>query len=211
MNCQLTKNFSGKKLPKQRTNKGSVWCGRRSQRTPPVWARVHALGRRRLLPPPQPLGDRMSDIDWNVELRKIVREYDGLPPERSRTQIRLQKIQEIVARDRLRGRLDEQLAVVGFWVRFALVGVLAFSLFGWPYGHRCGFPLVAFLLANVTVIAAGLALAVETWREQMVRAFLLSTLFVATAWTMIAVHTLPRFGYAPFGETNTAWSCPAKG
>ena len=163
------------------------------------------------LPPPSPLGDRMSDIDWNVELRKIVREYDGLPPERSRTQIRLQKIQEIVARDRLRGRLDEQLAVVGFWVRFALVGVLAFSLFGWPYGHRCGFPLVAFLLANVTVIAAGLALAVETWREQMVRAFLLSTLFVATAWTMIAVHTLPRFGYAPFGETNTAWSCPAKG
>ena len=148
----------------------------------------------------------MSDIDWNVELRKIVREYDGLPPERSRTQVRLQKIQEIVARD----RLNEQLAVVGFWVRFVLVGVLAVSLFWWPYGHRCGFPLVAFLLANVTVIVAGLVLAVQTWREQMVRAFILSTLFVVTAWTVIAVHTLPRLGYAPFGEMHTAWSCTAK-
>jgi len=153
----------------------------------------------------------MSDIDWNVELRKIVREYDGLPPERSRTQIRLQKIQEIVARDRARDRFNEQVAVVGFWVRFALVAVLTLSLFWWPYGHRCGFPLVAFLLANLTVVAAGLVLAVQTWREQLVWPFIVSTLFVATAWTVIAVHTLPRFGYAPFGESNTAWSCPAKG
>lgn len=161
-------------------------------------------------PPRTPPHARMSDIDWNVELRKIVREYDGLPPERSRTQIRLQKIQEIVARDRALGRLNDQLTVVAFWVRYVLVGVLTLSLFWWPYGHRCGFPLVAFLLANVIVIAAGLVLAVETFREQMVRAFILSTLFVATAWTVIAVHTLPRLGYNPLGATHIAWSCTAK-
>jgi hypothetical protein len=148
----------------------------------------------------------MSDVNWNVELRKIVREYDGLPPERSRTQIRLQKIQEIVARD----RFNERLAVVGFWVRFGLVAVLTFSLFWWPYGQRCGFPLVAFLLANVTVIAAGLTLSVQTWRDRMTRPFIVSTLFVATAWTVIALHTLPRFGYATLGKTNTAWRCTAK-
>ena len=157
----------------------------------------------------------MSEIDWNVELRKIVREYDGLPPEpppssrkraRSRTQIRLEKIQEIVARD----RFNERLAVVGFWVRFGLVAVLTFSLFWWPYGHRCGFPLVAFLLANATVIVAGLALSAQTWRDRMTRPFIVSTLFVATAWTVIALHTVPRLGYAPLGETNTAWSCSAK-
>jgi len=148
----------------------------------------------------------MSDVDWNVELRKIVREYDGLPPERSRTQIRLQKIQEIVARD----RINERLAVVGFWTRFVLVAVLTLSLFWWPYGHQCGFPLVAFLLANVTVIVAGLTLAVETWRDRMAWAFIISTLCAATAWTVIAVHTLPRLGYAPLDEANTAWSCSAK-
>ena len=147
----------------------------------------------------------MSDVDWNVELRKIVREYDGLPPERSRTQIRLQKIQEIVARD----RFNERLAAIGFWVRFVLVAVLTVSLFWWPYGHRCGFPLAAYLMANVTVIVAGLALAVQTWRERMTWPFVLSTVFVGTAWTVIALHTLPRLGYAPLGETNPAWSCIA--
>lgn len=148
----------------------------------------------------------MSDeINWNIELRKIVREYDGLPPERSRTQIRLQKIQEIVARD----RLNERLAVFGFWLRFALVPVLTLSLFWWPYGHRCGFPLVAFLMANVTVIAAAVSLAVQTWRDHVAWVFLVSTLCAATAWTVIAVHTLPRVGYAPLGETFTTWTCPA--
>lgn len=148
----------------------------------------------------------MSDINWNIEIRKIVREYDGLPPERSRTQIRLERIREIVARD----RFNERLAVIGFWVRFALVAVLTIALFWWPYGHRCGFPLIAFLLANMTAIVAALTLAVQTWRERMLRPFILSAIFAATAWTVIAVHTLPRFGYAPVGETNTAWSCPAK-
>ena len=147
----------------------------------------------------------MSDVDWNVELRKIVREYDGLPPERSRTQVRLQKIQEIVARD----RFNERLAIIGFWVRFVLVAVLTFSLFWWPYGHRCGFPLVAYLLANVTAIVAALTLAVQTWRARMTWPFVVSTLCAATAWTVIALHTLPRLGYAPLGETNTSWSCVA--
>lgn len=163
----------------------------------------------RAAPPNSPShnpGDRMSDpIDWNVELRKIVREYDGLPAERSRTQIRLQKIQEIVARD----RFEERLAVVGFWFRFALVPVLTLSLFWWPYGHRCGFPLVAFLLAHVTAIAAALAVSVQTWRDRTAWAFVVSTLCAATAWTVIATHTLPRWGYAPLGETATTWACTA--
>jgi hypothetical protein len=145
----------------------------------------------------------MSDINWNVELRKIVREYDGLPPERSRTQIRLQKIQEIVARD----RLDERFAVLAFWLRLVLAATLTFSLFWWPYGHRCGFPLVAFLLANVVAIVAAVTLGVETWRERMVWPFLASTLFAVTAWTVIAAHVLPRMGYAPSGETSPGWSC----
>ena len=148
----------------------------------------------------------MSDqINWNVELRKIVREYDGLPAERSRTQIRLQKIQEIVARD----RFNERLAVFGFWFRFALVAVLTLSLFWWPYGHQCGFPLVAFLLAHATVIAASLTLAVQMWRDRTAWAFVVSTLCAATAWTVIATHTLPRLGYAPLGETTATWTCIA--
>lgn len=145
----------------------------------------------------------MSDIDWNVELRKIVREYDGLPAERSRTQIRLQKIQEIVARD----RLSERLSLVGVWARLALVAGLTISLFWWPYGHGCGGPLAAFLLSNTMVIVGGVVLAVRAWRDRTAWLFAGSTACLLVAWTVIALHTLPRLGYSPAGGTSAAWSC----
>jgi hypothetical protein len=66
----------------------------------------------------------VSGINWSVELRKIEREYDGLPPSRSRTQIRLQKVQEIIAR----GRLEERLTAIGVWLQLVLVGSLGLSL-----------------------------------------------------------------------------------
>lgn len=145
----------------------------------------------------------MSDIDWTVELRKIEREYDGLPPERTRTQIRLEKIREITAKE----RFQERLALIGVWARLALVGILALSLFGWPYRHDCGFPLAAFLASQLMVIVAGAALAVRTWRERLVWPFAGSILFATVAWTVIALHTLPRAGYPSQARVPNGWSC----
>ena len=145
----------------------------------------------------------MSDIDWTVELRKIEREYQGLPPERSRTQIRLEKIREITAKE----RFQERLAMVGIWARLILVAVLAISLFWWPYGHNCGFPLAAFLGSQLVVIVAGAALATRTWRERLAWPFAGATLFAVVAWTVIAVHTLPRLGYPTATPTRGGWSC----
>jgi hypothetical protein len=147
----------------------------------------------------------VSDINWNVELRKIEREFTGQPPERTRTQIRLQKIQEIAAKD----RFLEQLALVGLWAQVALVAVLALSLFWWPYGRSCGFPLVAFLLSNVTVIVGGVALCLRAWRERMPWIFGTAAACMVLAWTVIALHALPRFGYSPAGGTSAGWSCSA--
>src|SRR5215510_13009013 len=148
---------------------------------------MHALPRSRLLPS-NPSGDRMSDIDWNLELRKIEREYDGLPPERSRTQLRLQKIQEIAAKD----RFYERLAVLGIWARLALIAVLGLSLFWWPYGSHCGMPLTGYLLSNVVVIVGAGSLAIHGWRERMLGLFVGSAGRVVVAWTVIAVNVLPR-------------------
>lgn len=145
----------------------------------------------------------MSDIDWTVELRKIEREYDGLPPERSRTQIRLQKIREITAKE----RFQERLAIIGLWAQLVLVGVLAVSLFFWPYGHDCGFRLAAFLASHLMVIVAGVAIALRTWHDRLAWPFIGSTLFVVVAWTVIALHTLPRFGYPTGTPAHSAWSC----
>lgn len=148
----------------------------------------------------------MSDIDWKVELRKIEREFDGLPPERSRTQIRLQRIQEAVTKN----RLAERLSLVGIWVRLVLVAALTLSVFWWPYGRDCGLPLVAFLSANMIVIVGALALAVRTWRDRMAGVFTASALCAVVAWTIIAAHTLPRLGYSPLGGTAAGWSCTTR-
>jgi len=147
----------------------------------------------------------VSEIDWNVELRKIEREFTGLPPERTRTQLRLQKIQEITAKERVR----ERLTLVGIWTRLVLVAALTVALFWWPYGHNCGMPLAGFLLSNATAIVGGSVLAVRGWRDRMVWVFAGSAACVAVAWTVIALHTLPRLGYSPAGGTTAEWSCTA--
>ena len=147
----------------------------------------------------------MSDIDWNHELRKIEREYDGLPPERSRTQLRLQKIQEIAAKD----RFLERLSLIGFWARIVLIAALGVSLFWWPYGRHCGMPLAGYLISNAVVIVGALSLAVRGWRDRLPWAFVCSTLCVGLGWTIIALNVLPRFGYAPAGGTSAAWRCEA--
>jgi uncharacterized membrane protein len=145
----------------------------------------------------------VSDIDWNLELRKIVREYDGLPAEHSRTQLRLQKIREIAAKD----RFLERVSLIGIWVRLILIAALGVSLFWWPYGRHCGMPLAGYLISNGVVIIGALSLAIRTWRDRLSWAFLCSTLCVCLAWTVIALNVLPRLGYAPVGGTSAAWSC----
>jgi len=145
----------------------------------------------------------VSHVDWGVELRKIERQVAGLPPERTRTQIRLQRIQEMVARE----RFDERLALVGIWVRLVLVGALATALYWWPYGRDCGFPLVAFLVSQSMVIVGGLSLAIRTWRDRLVWPFLGSALFIISAWTVLALQTLPRLGYSMSPPTSVDWTC----
>lgn len=121
--------------------------------------------------------NHVSEIDRNVEFRKITRELDGLPPERTRTQVRLERIQEIVAKD----RFNERLVLIGIWARLVLITALVLSLFWWPYGHRCGFPLAAYLISNAVVIVGGVTLAVRGWRDRMVPVFVGSALCIAIA------------------------------
>ena len=166
------------------------------------------------------IDDPVSDapIDWSIELPKIVREYDGLPPEPARprprpqpqpqrrrpskTEFRMERIQEIAAKYEFYDRL----AALAVWPRLFLVATLAVSLFWWPYSY-CGFPLVAFLISNLMAMVGGCALTVRTWRDRMVWAFAGSMLVVVLAWTVIAMHTLPRFGYTPAGGTAAGWTC----
>jgi hypothetical protein len=153
----------------------------------------------------------VSEIDWNIELRKIEREYDGLPPEppqlpkrRSpKTEFRLERIQEIATKYEFYDRL----AVIGVWTRLVLIATLTVSLFWWPYGRDCGFPLVAFLVSNAMAIVGGTSLAVRTRRDRMLWPFVASALVITVASSVIAMHALPRLGYSPDGVTAAGWSC----
>ena len=153
----------------------------------------------------------MSEIDWDIELRKIVREYEGLPPEpaqppkrrSSKTEFRLERIQEIATKYEFYDRLS----VIGVWARLVLLATLTVSLFWWPYGRGCGFPLFAFLVSYAMAIVGGASLAVRTWRDRTVWPFAASALVIMVAWTVIAMHALPRLGYTPAGVATAEWSC----
>jgi hypothetical protein len=143
----------------------------------------------------------MTHINWNAELRKIKRDYDrdfdGILPERTNKQIASQP------------QLSERMSLVVIWAQLVLVAGLAVALFWWPYGHQCGLPLVGLLGSNAMVIVGGIALCVRSWQGRMPLVFSGSALAIVAAWTVIALHTVPRLGYAPAGGTAAAWYCPA--
>ena len=153
-------------------------------------------------------------MNWNTQRPRTVRDRAGLHPKGastqrprrpSKTEFRLARIQEISAKYAFYDRLS----VIGVWTRLVLVAALTVSLFWWPYGRDCGFGLVAFLGSNATAIVAGLSLSARTWRDRTPWPFSGSLLFVGLAWTVIALHALPRLGYPGSGATSAGWYCAA--
>src|SRR5476651_1565311 len=71
----------------------------------------------------------VSEIDWNVELRKVEREFDGLPPALSPAEVRAKLAAE---REELRKQNATGNAVVT-WARLLLVVSLIVALKSWPY------------------------------------------------------------------------------
>ena len=66
----------------------------------------------------------MSEIDWATELKKIEREYDGLPPEPTLAELTRRRAAERREQERLR---DSSLKV-GAWGRAMLVLALAAAI-----------------------------------------------------------------------------------
>lgn len=144
----------------------------------------------------------MSDIDWKTELRKIEREYDGLPPEPSPAVQRMKREAEQETRDRISRR----------WVLVRLVPVLALSvaILFWPYHARCGAGLAGYLGAVVAMMAGGLWIATLAWRHRMPMTHALSVLVMVWGLAMTAREVLPREGYARLDVQRASWKCQAQ-
>jgi undecaprenyl pyrophosphate phosphatase UppP len=146
----------------------------------------------------------MSEINWDAELRKIDREYSGLPPEPSPASVKakreLERRQQ-EERDQRRGR-------VGVYARLVLVAVLSVAIVFWPYPTRCGQGLYGFLGAVSAVVIGGFWIAVLTWRWRMPRTHILAAVAILWGIAIAASQVLPRIGYAKTDADHpVGWSC----
>lgn len=149
----------------------------------------------------------LSEINWATELRKIEREYDGLPPEPSPAEQR----QRRDAERRERERQEARTASFGIYFRLTLILCLAISIAGWPYHTDCGLSLWTYLTAVVILIAGGIWTAAATWQYRAPRRHLIALAVVLWGLTLGASQILPRVGYAvPAPDRPSTWSCSAE-
>jgi hypothetical protein len=146
-------------------------------------------------------------VNWKQELRKVEREFVGLPPEPTADQIREWRLQD----ERIARRRDEVNGAVGAWTRFFLVAALAGGLHFWPYARECGIGLYGYLGAEGAVVVGGLWVAVCSWRRRAPWAHAAAFVMVLVGLSLVALDVLPRAGYArPNPLTPERWAC-AKG
>lgn len=149
----------------------------------------------------------MTVIDWNSELRRIEREFDGLPPEPTNAARRARRIDELRAREAAALRN----AVVGTGARLVLVTALLAAVFWWPYASRCGFPLVALVAAQAMIVIGALWVAAHTWRHHFAAAHVAACVLAVAGLALVALEVLPRTGRVRIdGVHASGWTCPVE-
>lgn len=147
----------------------------------------------------------MADDDWSTKLKKIEREFQGLPPEPSPAFKKLQSEEERRAQERAKQRVAAMGAGARLILVFALFGALAI----WPYENSCGSGLFGYLGAEAAIVAGGLWVAFTTWRARLPKMHAFSLLIVLVGLVMIAAEVLPRTGYATVDPKHPpAFWCP---
>ncbi|HSL70193.1 MAG TPA: hypothetical protein VK864_08110, partial [Longimicrobiales bacterium] len=101
----------------------------------------------------------MSEIDWKTELKKIEREFDGLPPEPTPDELKARRL----AVNRTQQVKQTQNAVLLVWARLVLVGALTAAVSFWPYSRACGFGLYAYMAAAGVIVLGGLWVSIYGW------------------------------------------------
>ena len=94
----------------------------------------------------------------------------------------------------------------GIWARVGLGVLLGVALTQWPYGRACGGLLLLYLIAAVTLIAAGVWAALGSWKGRLGFAHVVSLALILLGLALTAREVLPRVGYA---RTPALWRCAA--
>ena len=134
----------------------------------------------------------MADDNWSVQLKKIEREFDGLPPEPSPA---VQKMQSEAER-RAKEKTQQRAAMIGAGARLILVFALGAAIAVWPYSRDCGWGWFSYVGVEAVIAAGGIWVAFTTWRGRLAKMHVFSLLIVLTGLVLIAAEVLPRIGYA---------------
>ena len=147
----------------------------------------------------------MPQDDWSSQLKKIEREFQGLPPEPSPAFKKLQSEEQRRAQERTKQRA----AMIGGGARLVLVAALGVALAFWPYENQCGSGLFGYLAVEVVIIIGGLWVAISTWRARLPKMHILSLLIALTGLILVTLEILPRVGYAAVDPKHPPrFSCP---
>ena len=134
----------------------------------------------------------MVDDHWATQLKKIEREFEGLPPEPSPAFQKLQSEEERRAKERALTRA----AVIGSSARLVLVLALGAALVMWPYSRACGSGWFGYVGVEGMIVAGGVWVGITTWRARLAKLHVLSLFVVLAGLVLIAAEVLPRIGYA---------------
>ena len=146
----------------------------------------------------------MTGIDWSAQLKKIERQFDGLPSEPSPAALGPRRENP----RRSQQRPGERESIFGAVSRVVLVLSLSLAINAWPYGRACGGELLGYLAASATIVAGGLWATVGTWRGRSPRLHAVALLAVAWGVVLITAQVLPRVGYAAVDPRNgPTWRC----
>jgi len=147
----------------------------------------------------------MPQDDWSTQLKKIEREFEGLPPEPSPAFKKLQSEEQRRAQE----RAQQRAGMIGGGARLVLVAALGVALAFWPYENACGSGLFGYLAVETVIVIGGLWVAITTWRARLPKMHILSLLIVLTGLVLLAIEILPRVGYAAVDPKHPpAFSCP---
>ena len=146
----------------------------------------------------------MTGIDWSAQLKKIERQFDGLPAEPTESGLRAKRENE----RRHQVNQQDRESVFGAVSRVVLVLSLSLAINAWPYGRACGAELLGYLAASAAIIAGGVWAMVGTWRGRAPKLHALALLALAWGVVLITAQVLPRVGYAKVDPGNgPAWRC----
>ena len=134
----------------------------------------------------------MAQDDWSVQLKKIEREFNGLPPEPSPAFKKMQSEEERRAQE----RTQQRAAMIGAGARLVLVFALYTALAIWPYDNQCGSGLLGYLAVEIVIVVGGVWVAFTTWRYRLPKMHTLSLFIILAGLILIAAEVLPRVGYA---------------